>query len=615
MSVHNPYGQGEFFDPFLTESTQFMPSGLNTDVWQIASYLWGLNKQFSAAMSSIPTYFLTDIEFKTTGKTGDDGEQRWLREFLHDHVKFFSHIGPKAGQEWACYDNSFVRPLHPFRRQLIDQRNGHSTWSISQLQELGPVKFIPERMMYEVVDPLTVSRAVDRRSTIQLPFEDTRTEDENELEFSTLDIRDVYCDITPEGRRERLRQIFPADHTRLIRTGDPFYVSTMPKIVIDGSLHNKAYEHKDGTVFHFKSPMIAGILRYCGFGIPQSIQCFRDIYHLRVLRRVDEVIGQDMVIPLKIVSPATGGGPDRAVDPIYGAFAAEMGNIVKAHRSNPYAIHASPFPVTGENLFGNGRELVPVESLDRANMNLMRALRIPAELFEGSMKNDLDPRVLRLFNSAYAHVYQNLNSLLRFIVDMIYLYRKEDKPDVRLKHPSMADDLETRQIVMQLNAAGRVSSETTFRMLGLKDPVVEAAKYMEEQLGVDQEKSRLQKKVDSEAQLALLQQQAAAGGQAAPGGAEAGQQTGAAPDGAPPVPTSGGTDPASIQALAQTTAERWADMPEGDRTKEMQQLSTTNFNLYSVAQKLLEKIRSRGASIGRQNATQMIASQEQQQQA
>lgn len=566
-------------------------------------------------MSSIGTYFLTDIEFVATGKTGDEGEQKWLREFLHDGMKFFSHIGPIAGQEWACFGNSFTRPHHPFRRQLIDTRGGrYSTWSISQLQELGPVKFIPSTMQYEVCDPLTSSKAVAKRSRITLPFEDTPTRDEENLYFDTLDIRDVYCDIPPEGRGKRIRQIFPGECASLIKTGDPFYVATMPRKKIEGALNNKAFDFKSEQIHHFRSPMIAGIVRYCGFGIPESIMCFRDIYQMQVLRRTNEVIAQDFVIPMRVIAPASSGsGPDRSVDPVYSRFSAEMSGIIANHRANPYSIHAAPFPIQGQNMFGDGRQFVPVESLNMAQADLMRALRIPQELFEGSMKNDLDPRLLRLFNSNYSHVYQNLNSLLQFVVDWIYIYRQEDKPNVRLRHPRMADDLERRQLVMQLNAAGRVSSDTAFQMLGLSDPVSEASKYMREQLSTDAEKERLQKEVDGQHQLAMLQQQAAAGGQAAPGSSEAGQGDSAGGGGGSQVAQGGGTDPAAIQSMAQETAQRWLDMPEGDRRKEMQQVSATNFNLYSVAVKMLEQLRAKGASLGRQNASQLIQGEQQQQ--
>ncbi len=611
--MRNPYGSGRFANPFFTESTDLIPTGINTSVWDLAGYLWTLNRQYAAAMSSVGTYFLTDIEFVNTSKTGDEGEQRWLREYLHDHVQFFSHHGKKVSDEWACFDNSITQPLHPFRRVLVDTRHGYSEWSINQLKQLGEVKFIPERMMYEVCDPRTASYATAKRSRIQLPFSDTYTNNEDDLKFTTLDIRDMYCDVSLGYRNERIRRLFPSDHTAAIRRGDPFFVSDLPKVLIQGSLTNSAYEYKEGQVFHFKSPMLAGILRYCGFGVPQSILCFRDIYHLQVLKRANEVICQDMVVPLRVVSPQTSAGADRGVDPQMGVMGAALASMVRNHRSNPYSIHAAPFAVQGQNLFADERELVPIDSLNLASTNLMRALRVPEELYMSTMKANLDPRVLRLFNSTYAHVYANLNALLKYIVDIVYSYRKEDKPNVRLKHPSVADDIEIKQIIMQMHAANKISGDTAFKALGINaSPVAEAVRTMEETISIDQEKKRLETQVAAEQQLEALQQQVAASGQSAPGETTGQSSSGGAPSA---VPAGVSADPAALQALGEQTAKRWVQMDESSRTKDMQALASSNFNLYSIAKEIMEQLRRGAESQGRAQVGAMVQQEQQQQQA
>ena len=69
----------------------------------------------------------------------------------------------------------------------------------------------------------------------------------------------------------------------------------------------------------------------------------------------------------------------------------------------------------------------------------------------------------------------------------------------------------------------------------------------------------------------------------------------------------GNITPLDIMAQADAEAQRLLPMPEGQRFAELRKLEASNEPLHAAVKQRMEKIRSQGASKGRQNALQMIS--------
>lgn len=592
-SINGQALQEHFHDPFLTESVNFMPENIGTDVWDMCYYLFGLNREFIRGFEHVVDFHLTDIDFPGD-KTGDKKEKAELREWLMDGVKIFDFF-KKVGLEYGCYGNSLPTPNIPFDRFLIDTRHGeYRNWTIQTCAKLGRVKFLHQEGMYEVVDPLESDKAVSKRKRIKLPFRDRVANDPNRLSFDTLNIRDVILNVAPMGGAKRVIRRFHPEFIRPLETGDPFYASTVPIDFLTASAKQMDFVLDKNHVRHFMAPTINGI-RNNAFGIPETLLNFRNIYHLQVLRRTDEAIGQDYVLPFRVMTPKVDGAGGQMIDPNMAMWRSEMAHLIKERRANPYAMHALPFPVVAQDLFGTGKQFVPAESMQWHTDNLYHAMNVPVNLYKGTMEQEMVPVNLRLFASGWSFLYRGFNDILKWVVEWYCRMRREDPPDVRLTPSRIADDMERRQFLVQLVSAGELSRKTAYKSFDIDDPVKEKKDRMEEDIEI----ARNQQKVESEFQqeqelgaLAQQDQQQSSGG----GGGQSGTY-GGAPSGVPVTPI-------QRQGQVQEKAQEWLGMSVGDRMRDMANVRNTDPTLYALAMQEKKKMERQGESQGRQQVQQ-----------
>ena len=168
---------------------------------------------------------------------------------------------------------------------------------------------------------------------------------------------------------------------------------------------------------------------------------------------------------------------------------------------------------------------------------------------------------------------------------------------VKLERPSLADNMDRQNVIMQLSSAGEISRKKAYSWLGITDAVDERKERLEEdaeiqkvqmekeeELRREMEQGSIDKQLDAQAEAQAQQQQ---GGGSPPGGQAAPAQQGG-----------GGVTPMDVQGQAQELAQQWAGLPEGERRKAMQQTKATDQTLYSLAKQFLDDMRSQAKSQG-----------------
>ncbi len=170
---------------------------------------------------------------------------------------------------------------------------------------------------------------------------------------------------------------------------------------------------------------------------------------------------------------------------------------------------------------------------------------------------------------------------MKWVADRTQHYLNVERIEVGLEPPSMADNLEKQYLYMQLAAAGEISRTKAFKAIGITDPVAEAKARIDEDLEIEKVKQDKQEE---------FQRETAAGG----GGGDPGQGAGGAP-----------VTPLDRMSQAQQVAQQWlAIQDDGERSKEMQQMESTNPELYALAKQEMEKARNQGSSDGRKSVSQ-----------
>lgn len=602
-----PFGGTKFNDPFLLNSNLYIPENFETAL-EFALYLAIHNPVYTQAVKRTVSHFLTDIQF--VGKTGSSQEQDELRSFLIDDLDVMGAL-QQALMEKFIYGNAFMRIHYPFKRFLVDRRDGHSTWI--PVEAFGEnITYNCENMTYSVPDPRLLHNGIDKCPTIELEFQDRASHDESGIRLRLLDPKRMLLSMNLiSGRTEyiyRFEEFFTAD----IKAGKKIHqINETPMEMLRAVSRNQDFKFSEGSIYHFKNKFISG-LSYNGWGIPNILLNYTNLHHYQVLRCINEAVGLDYMLPFRLLSPAGAAGnagADAASSINLLHWRAAMNQLVAEKRTNPTALHTVPFPVTYQELGMSGKALAPVDLMQAQADEVRDGFGIAPELWHFSLQMQQTPTAIRVFESTHSDVGRDANMALKWISKNILDYLNKEPIGVRMMAPHVADDLDNRQVALTLASGGEVSRKTAYRLFNIDDPVQENVDRMREDLDIQRERQKLQNDYDREQQLgsasqvvdAMMQSQAGPGG-VAPGGGAPG--AGGAPAPGPMAATSA-ISPLDLEQQGEEMAQQWAQIPDvGERRKAMAQVKASNPTLYAVAQRKLEDMRQQGASQGRKSVTQ-----------
>lgn len=587
-----------FSDPFLLPSSSAMPTELQSAL-DFCLYLYYLNPLYRRASIRTISHFVTELDF--VGKDGDSDEREEFKDYLVNELDLFGAL-LEIGQEWSCYGNGFLRLHLPFDRYLLDNRGGsYKEYALSMFGT--DAKYDYKNMTYSVPDPATFDKPRDKRSRVSLTFIDRPSRDKSRIKLRKLDPRQIVLQHSFLSGKEQVIYRFEPEFISMIREGVLYQVNETPISMLKAISMDQDFLFKEGHVFHFKAPTISGVSNY-GWGLPETIANFRHIHQLQVLRKIDEAVGLDYMLPFRLFHPVAQG---QAGDPmnymLMTRFGAEMKELIKRRRVDPFAMHALPFPVTYQEFGAQGKQLAPKELVEYHNEVLLDAMGYPAELFKGSLQIQSVPTAVRLFENSFWFIHQGFNRIVKWVAKRINDYTGQQNLEVELQLPRMADNLERQNVYMQLSAGAEIPRAVAYAPFGIKDPVEAAKQRAHEDTEIAEEQEKIQMESERKRRLGsmgdILAEQAAAaqaaggGGGSSPAGAEGGGGGGG-----------GGVSPLDIEQQAMQLADKWLKMPVGERQKDMAAVKASNSNLHAMAKQKMEEMRSSAESQGRQALSQ-----------
>lgn len=576
-----------FNDPFLLPSSNAIPTELQTAL-DFCLYLYYLNPLYRRASIRVISHFVTDIDFES--KTGSQEERDEFKDYLINDLDVFGML-LEVGQEYSCYGNGFLRLHLPFDRVLIDHRGGkYKEYALTMFGT--DIKYEYKNMVYDVPDPTTFDKPQNKRARVKLNFIDRPSRDKARIKLRKLDPRQVVLQYSFMSGKSQIIYRFETDFLKLIKDGVLHQVNETPMSMLKAIAMDQDFLFNEGQVFHFKAPTISGISNY-GWGLPETIANYRHIHQLQVLRKIDEVVGLDYMLPFRLFSPeASTSSNDPMNYMLMSRWGSEIKEIIKRRRTDPFAMHALPFPVTYQEFGAQGKALAPKELVEYHNDVLLDAMGYPAELFKGSLMIQQVPTAVRLFENSFMFIHKGFDNILKWVTQRVLDYCGQQQMGITLQLPRIADNLEKANVYMQLAAGAEIPRAVAYAPFGIKDPVEAAKQRAQEDIEIKKEQDKLQMEFEREQTVGSMDAVINAQGQQMQGGSSPAGPAIESP-GAP-----GAMNPLDIQQQAEQLAIKLLKMPVGERTKEMTGIKASNPNLHAMAKQKMEELRSQAASQG-----------------
>lgn len=465
-----------------------------------------------------------------------------------------------------CYGNVFISIFFPFDRYLICPEcytNYHvNTVNYRFDRSRGTFKGRCEKCDKE---------------DVEFKREDRRSPDTSRVRIIRWNPKRMRLRVHPVSGRIEYYMQMDADFVRKVLEGIPFYLNETPWAMIQACLktdkQRKQYyfKFKDDAIYHLRSGSLAG-LPVRGWAIPPILPNFKLAYYVQLLRRYDEAIALDFIIPFRVLFPKNQGpqGQDALSTLSMGTFVSAMSAMVQRKRKNITDVQIAPFEVGYEMLGGEAKSLAPKDNIALAMDELLNSMGFPAELYKGTLSIQAFPVALRLFEKQWNSLVDGFNDLLSWMLKRLGRHFMWGEVSGTLRSVTLADDIERKALSMQAAAGRDISKQTAYRPLGID--------YLEEQKRVAEEQETIQR-LQQEAQE---RQQA----QAQQGGSEGGgSQAGATP----------GDVEEQAQALAQ---QLLTQVPETQRRGELIKIKRSNPTLHALVIAAMTDMRQQAASQG-----------------
>jgi len=628
-SFFSPYGAmgtgrtGDFFpSPWFDMATASMPD-TNRNALEWCEFIWQSHGTFRMGHERIISYFLTDIELGAPDpdkSLGEDEKEKW-ESVLRDTLGGLEAV-QAMDRDRACYGNSFASLVVPFVRFLRCPKCKKAMFKLEEMERSSVFNLEWDGSNFQFVADCPICK---HHGPWQIDDQPDDLEKKLKVKIWSPHEMEIKCDIYSGDCTYYWR--IPEEYRKAIRGGDMYQIARCPTKVLKAIKHNLNFRFAPDALFHMKEPTLGGI-RSRGWGLSRTLTNFRNVFYVQVLRRYNEAIALDYIIPFRVITPdvrptAGGIGGAEIAEPLrmndMGDFTAQVRQMLRRRRRNPATWNVIPYPLKYQALGGEASQLVPKDMMDQGNEELLNAIGTPMELYRGTMQLQAAPVSLRLFEATHHSLVYDNNRFLRWLATQVGQILSLAPILATMKRVTHADDFNKMMASLQLMMGQTISQTTGLKGMGIdfKDEqrlIGEEARYQQELQARIQEEMAQSAFGEQIARGQMAPGQAAMGGGMPPGGDPAMGGAGGMPPGGDPAAMGGAggagpvtgmlmgpntpVTPEDMLAQAQSLAQSLLGLPETQKDSELRALKQKNEVLHALVTAQIKQIRQSAQSAG-----------------
>jgi hypothetical protein len=559
-----------FMNPWIDLASSYAPRTI-VSALELCEFLYVNDSTYRKASERIVNYFLTDLKFMGQA----DDERKKFEKLIKNDFDLSGSL-QAVGNDFMCYGNSFATISLPFTRVLVCQKCKREV-------NIDHVDF-----SYNAEDGSFTTFCGKCSSDTKHFARDYKKKDSKGIKL----VRWNPKHITIKANRLTHHIEYYTEIPNEIKTGvlnqDKFYLKSTPLPFLQAIKNQSQFKFKSNHVHHLREPYLAG-LWLGGWGLPAILSSFKNFFRLQVLRRYNEVLMMDYIVPLRIISPSQGNYAEgnSIYNNLMRNWVSEMQDAVVRHRQDGTDWNFFPFPVTYQAVGGEGRQLTPVDLIKDEEDRMLNGRGIPPELYRSTMTLQAAPISLRVFERGWSSLVRGFNLLAQDCVSKVSSYMGSGDYECELESVRIIDDIENKAWRLQAMSANILSKETAMAPMGISDPAEEHKKILEEQRKEEEQSRKMQEEMQM-AQMGLINEEDPSSGD-----------------------SGGGSTPGDINQEADEMAKQLLQMPETERKRQLTSIRNNNDTLHALVLKKMDQYRNQARSVGMDQALPQIVQNQQ----
>lgn len=479
-------------NPFFDLSKVYMPKGVKS-VLRFCRMFFYRNEFINSVLHKMTEYPITQLQFSNLS---DPVLINKWKTILYHHVKIKTFL-VEAGLDYHVFGNCFISAVQKFKRHLRCNACGE-TCTPEQVQS---IKFTQHT--YRGICPHC------QTGNASFKIEDSPIKNINAINFvrwpaEQIDI--VYDTLT--GEREYYYTL-SAETKNAISSGKVDKINKIPQIFIESVKQNKKIKLDPDNIFHLKRPGLSE--EDMGWGKPTILPALSLIWYMQTLRRGNEAIALEHVVPMRAVFPASSGDASPLLQMNLAGWKSKITEELDKYKSDPNYIAVMPIPLGYQSLGGDAKSLLTTPELKFLEETIINSLGVPIEFVKGGTTWTGSSISLRIVENSFMSYREDLEDMLNyFIVPKIARMLQYEQVTLKFKRLRMSDDTETKNMAMQLNQMGKLADSILMQDFGYdqQENINTMSKDLEETQRIDQKRAAGQASIQS--MLAVEQMRAQA---------------------------------------------------------------------------------------------------------
>lgn len=447
------YSRLAYPNPFFDLSRHYFPKSVKT-LFRYCRIFYYQNEFIHNIITKLAAYPITDFIFE---RVEDKTVKENYKELVEHHLKLKSFL-VECGLDYYVYGNCVVSANMKFKRFL----------ECPICQDSAPA----EKRAYRWVSFSFVgdcAKCGNHGVTFTINDQYLKNPKYFKLiRWAPENINIDHDDLTGESR------YFYTMNDKIkkgITNGKREIIERVPELFIRAIKENKKIELDPKNLYHFKRPTLAEEDQ--GWGKPLLLASMKSLWYMQTLRRGNEAVVAEHLVPMRSLFPAAQANLDPYSSLNLGKWRAGVEDQLVKWRKDPNSVGIFPIPIGYQSLGGDARVLMVTPELKFLEESTINAMGVPIEFIKGGSTWTSSSVSLRIVENMFINYREQMTEFLNyFVVPKIKYFLGYPPVKIKLKKFKMQDDLQAKELLLQLSQGGKLSDTTLLEEFGI-DPLEE----------------------------------------------------------------------------------------------------------------------------------------------
>ena len=285
----------------------------------------------------------------------------------------------------------------------------------------------------------------------------------------------IIIDYNPVTQEKTYKWRVPAKIIEIVKKKYPVAeYNKIPPLIREAVLKKGAIVLNPNNVYHFSRPTDS-MGDNSVWGTPVIANVLKLLMYRNILRQAQEAIAREHIVPFRVYYLQSTDQVNLAAD--WGNAAESFATELMKSVRDPNHKVVSPVPVGLLNVGGDGRALLLTPEIEQIQSEILAGMNVPREFIFGGVSYSGSSVSLKILENQFITYRLLMEDFVQnFCIKKLAVQRKEwvneddDKHlvTIRFNDLKMQDDVQQKQLVISLNASGKVSDTYLLRMLGLE---------------------------------------------------------------------------------------------------------------------------------------------------